>query len=243
MSMEPRLLSGDTIIEVWSEAFRLLADDRARFNLTLHVRQPLAYTQPRLAALNPRGVDRNARSVFDVASTIFPARCARWDLPVAEFTEHYREAYERLLSRGPRSWGCYFSRLAEFGDEKIDQLERTVAGLSTWGWGHKAAFVVHFSSSATDKLKWFGAPCLQYAQFSVGPDRALSLTAVYRSHDYFYKTLGNLLGLSRLLDYVACKTAHPVGSLTCLSAYAFVDASRAKVTALLNKANGNRIIV
>jgi thymidylate synthase len=70
----------------------------------------------------------------------------------------------------------------------------------------------------------------------VDDDGRLCLTAVYRSHDYFHKALGNLLGLSRLLEYVALKTRHEVGTMTCLSTYAFVDVAKRHSNALLNAA-------
>jgi thymidylate synthase len=61
----------------------------------------------------------------------------------------------------------------------------------------------------------------------------LSLAAVYRSHDYVLKALGNFIGLSRLLNYVCSKTGHSVGTLTCLSAYAFLGTRRGAAATLL----------
>jgi thymidylate synthase len=232
MSTEPHVIPGADIVSVWKTAFRSLVTDGNRFNLVLHVEHPLVQSADELMALDPHSVDSKARPLFDVANTIFPARSARWDSPVGEFVRYYGIAYERLLKKGVRSWGCYFKRLISFGDDKIDQLDLIIRGLGTWGHAHKAAFVVHFSSSTSDKPRPQGAPCLQYVQFSVSAGNVLSLTAVYRSHDYFYKTLGNLVGLSRLLEYVAVKTKHEVGTLTCLSTYAFVDASARNVAAL-----------
>lgn len=238
MRLEPTIIAADRATEVWSRGFESLVTDGNRFHLVLHVRSPSELDDHLLWKLDPRTVDSQARSLFDVANTIFPAPGRLWDVPVKDFTEHYRKVYTRLLARGPRSWGCYFCRLVEFGDGDADQLQRAVTGLSTWGRNHKAAFPIHFSSADTDRPRPLGAPCLQYVQFTVD-DGALSLTAMYRSHDYYYKALGNLLGLARLLSYVAFKTEHSVGSLTCLSTYAFVDAPRAKVTRLINRINEN----
>lgn len=235
MSMVPCIVSGEDIAVVWHHAFSMLVRDGARFNLVLHVRNPLAPVERLVERFDPHSVDQGSRPLLDVANTIFPARSPRWDQGTGQFVQHYSERYERLLRRGTRSWGCYFLRLTAFGDEKIDQLSRVVTGLSTWGQGHKAAFVVHFSTSQCDKPRPQGAPCLQYVQFMVGGDRALSMTAVYRSHDYFSKALGNLVGLSRLLDYVAFKTNHTVGTLSCLSTYAFIDATTSKAATLMGR--------
>jgi len=49
------------------------------------------------------------------------------------------------------------------------------------------------------------------------------LTAMYRYHYYIEKALGNLLGLSQLLFFVAKETGLGVGPLVCLSTYAVLD--------------------
>jgi hypothetical protein len=47
---------------------------------------------------------------------------------------------------------------------------------------------------------------------------------MYRSHHYCARALGNLLGLAQLLSFVAKEAELKVGTLTCLSSHAVLDA-------------------
>jgi hypothetical protein len=53
--------------------------------------------------------------------------------------------------------------------------------------------------------------------------KTLSMTALYRSHFYVQKTLGNLLGLSQLLMFIAHEAELAVGTLVVHSIYAVLD--------------------
>ncbi len=172
-------------------------------------------------------------SIFDVATTIFPRPGARWKLDPDDFAAHYLPVYARLKRRTGTGWGFYFQRLMSFGNMQAPQLARIVNGLSNWGHAHHGAFVIHISSAEVDRPRPQGGPCWQYGQFMADGD-TLSLTAVYRSHDYFHKALGNFVGLSRLLTYVCSKTTHSIGTLTCLSTYAFLGTRRVATVNLLN---------
>lgn len=222
MNFLPRVISGNSICDAWLDAYRLLLEEGESFHIILHIKQPCIFNIRDLLGYDPAKVNWRVVPLLDVANTIFPRRTLKWDLSVVDFCRAYEPLYEKLLSRGRRAWGCYFLRLIDFGGTGINQLERVVQGLGNWGKNHKAAFVVHFSASVLDKPRPLGAPCLQYVQFGVDSGGRLSMTAVYRSHDYFQKALGNLLGLSRLLEYVAYKSGHEVGTITCLSSYAFL---------------------
>lgn len=232
MNTEPHIVAADDILTAWKDAYRLLCAEGNRFHLTLHIRNPRSVNPTVFDAFDPSRIGK-ADPMRDVANTIFPKESARWQLPMEEFREHYIPVYQQLLRQGRNSWGCYFLRMVAFGHETIDQLECVVRGLGTWGHNHKAAFTIHLSSIDTELPKHMGAPCLQYIEFTVNENNRLNLTAVYRAHDYFGKTLGNLLGLSRLLEFVAMRTNHVVGTLTCLSTYAFVDVNRTQANALL----------
>jgi thymidylate synthase len=65
--------------------------------------------------------------------------------------------------------------------------------------------------------------CLSHLSFKmVGPNR-LDLTAMYRSHYYGERALGNLVGLSQLLNFVARESGTEPGTLSCLSTHALID--------------------
>jgi hypothetical protein len=51
---------------------------------------------------------------------------------------------------------------------------------------------------------------------------------MYRNHYYVEKLLGNLIGLGRLLQFVADESGIAMGSLTILSTHATVDVKNGK---------------
>ncbi|KMN37757.1 hypothetical protein VI26_02195 [Chromobacterium sp. LK1] len=81
-------------------------------------------------------------------------------------------------------------------------------------------------NAAIDGRDWLGMPCLSHLSFKrVKEDDGVvvHLTAMYRSHHYCARALGNLLGLAQLLSFVAKEAELKVGTLTCLSSHAVLD--------------------
>ena len=79
---------------------------------------------------------------------------------------------------------------------------------------------------ATDMRDWLGLPCLSHLSFKRvprGEGYAVDLTAMYRSHHYCARALGNLIGLGQLLSFVAQESGLEVGTLSCLSTHAELD--------------------
>jgi hypothetical protein len=77
-----------------------------------------------------------------------------------------------------------------------------------------------------DGNRWRGLPCLSHVSFkrvANGTGHAVNLTAMYRSHSYCARALGNLLGLAQLQSFVAKEAGLAVGTLTCLSTHATLD--------------------
>src|SRR5690606_18205446 len=52
-------------------------------------------------------------------------------------------------------------------------------------------------NSAVDRHMYMGSPCLSHLTFKL-MDGKLDLTAIYRSHYYAERALGNLIGLAQL---------------------------------------------
>ena len=71
----------------------------------------------------------------------------------------------------------------------------------------------------------YGGQCLSFLSFKIVPGTAktLTLTAIYRNHFYVEKLLGNLIGLGRLMSFVARETDLKVGALTVVSTHAQID--------------------
>lgn len=81
---------------------------------------------------------------------------------------------------------------------------------------------------AFDMRDWLGLPCLSHLSFKRVPrgnGHAVDLTAMYRSHHYCARALGNLIGLGQLLSFVAKESGLEVGTLSCLSTHAELDVS------------------
>jgi hypothetical protein len=234
MITEPRVIVGTGIVEAWSSATRVLLDSGDRFNLTVHITEPTALEESTVGRFCPSIVDPSiSKSIYDVANTIFPSLSPYHTGPLPAFFDHYLRAYLRGQKRHSTTWGCYFLRLISFGSTQKNQLKSVVEALSGWGKRPRAAFVLHLSSSELDKPKPLGAPCLQYAQLLRNDESTISLLAVYRSHDYFQKALGNFVGLTRLLRFVCYHTGMEPGSLTCLSTYAGFQGKGNKARQLL----------
>jgi len=73
-----------------------------------------------------------------------------------------------------------------------------------------------------------GRQCLSFMSFKLDDDNRLLLSAVYRNHFYTQKLLGNLIGLGRLMAFVAEEARVRPGPLSVLSTHAHVDAAGAK---------------
>lgn len=94
---------------------------------------------------------------------------------------------------------------------------------------------------AFDMRDWLGLPCLSHLSFKrvpCGEGYAVDLTAIYRSHHYCARALGNLIGLGQLLSFVAKESGLEVGKLSCLSTHAELDVKEwggvAATNAILN---------
>jgi hypothetical protein len=72
-----------------------------------------------------------------------------------------------------------------------------------------------------------------------GAPRTLMLTAIYRNHFYIEKLLGNLVGLGRLMAFVAREGGLNVGALTVVSTHATIDTpkgvGRADIEAMVTR--------
>lgn len=233
MTSLPHVIARAAMVDAWHEAAELLTRDGDRFNLCIHIEQPAAVNEIDLARYDPHKIDRNVKSVYDVANTIFPADSRYHRGGVAEFFNHFVAVYERGQRRHPNAWGTYFLRLAQFGATRTNQISRIIDAIRNWRTRPRAAFVLHLSGPEFDRPRALGAPCWQYAEFIRTDDNVLSLSAAYRSHDYFQKGLGNFAGLTRLLRFVCHHTGMTPGTLTCLSVYAHLQARAADTRRLL----------
>ncbi|RJG11712.1 hypothetical protein [Massilia cavernae] len=186
-----------------------------------------------------------------VASTIFPHRMyIRHGRPA--MYKKYLTSLDRGKKSG--TWGTYaermISRPAKDGISTINPLNLLVEKLRANGKSRqcfKSAYELNLSDPEADLipiLDGFGdggdiptynaafdarasrnRPCLSHVSFKLVDTTKVNLTAIYRSHHYCARALGNLVGLARLLDFVATEAELEVGRLTCISTLATLDAS------------------
>ena len=194
----------------------------------------------------PTGTTRAAQSVIEavdaylqaqteprfpsqtVANTIFPqSTYERHGVPA--FYSVYLEKIFPKLKKSPRDWGRYFERMTAHPSPGgpvnnlkvlVEKMARHVAGDQTYRNIYELPIYDPLRDAGGSPR---GGQCLSYLSFKLTDDKRLLLCAVYRNHYYTEKLLGNLIGLGRLLAFVASQAHVTVGPLTIVSTHAEVD--------------------
>ncbi len=232
----------------WREAVRAvdLATGHQAYNVIIDVADPVAnatHAHPGIAAvdafLSPR-----AKPVDTVANTIFPASLyLRHGAPA--FFDVFSTRVLPKVRRGERWSGYYFERMIDYSvadGHPSNQLWDIVTRMKC----DSVKALNKYELSLFDPVRDvdnspYGGQCLSFLSFKVvpGAPRKVILTAQYRNHYYVEKLLGNLIGLGRLMSFVARETGFAVGPLTVISTHATIDqpggASRAELKALLHQ--------
>jgi hypothetical protein len=258
---------GHSIVPTWRDATRFLLsrskDGHQARNLVLEIATPLVMTPEHAVVI--RDVDALMRAtdpataIERVANTIFPQDMyLRKGYPA--FYEHFLDTMTRAKRKN--TWGTYAMRLMSrsSGAKSINPLETVIQKLkraTTGGHEYRNGYELSVHDVVTDlpdeeldfgcevplyePVKDAGrvsnSPCLSHLSFKLDSEDAVHLTAVYRSHYYCSKALGNLIGLARLQAFVAKQAQLEVGTLTCISTFANLDTKAwggmAKTRALL----------
>lgn len=185
-----------------------------------------------------------------VIGTIFPQALYK-AYGRQDMYEKYRSMLAR--GRKPHSWGTYADRMmtrqGKDGMSIINPLniivEKLKANASPGHNPYKSAYELGIADPEADLLPWphikdiggdiptynaafdanqmRGLPCLSHVSFKLVDREHVNMVAVYRSHHYCARALGNLLGLSNLLNFVATEAGLSVGILTCISTHAELD--------------------
>lgn len=239
------------IVPAWLAAARHLdASGGVGRNLVLEMDTPGVLRRSEIgvlsavsAALVARG---NGLSTETIASTIFPQ-----GLYKRRGRPAFYEDYRRLLKRAQKrsTWGLYLERMTRRMDRdgnEVNPLEVLIEKLrkaaGTKGAQYPSTYELSPSDPGTDlafdddvgaelatyepaidQNRLYGGPCLSHLSFKITDRTAVDLTAIYRSHRYCERALGNLLGLSRLHAYVAEQSTFEIGTLTCVSTHAVLD--------------------
>lgn len=245
------LFSSDRIVPAWVSAARSLemAPGRTNRNFVLEIASPTTLSEEDIAVIGVVDAElREAKGgigVYTVAATIFPQRAySRYGRPA--FYDHFLKTMKK--GQKPNTWGTYAMRMMDRTHPKtgksINPLEIIVTKLqkakadrkirSAYELGvHEVSDILEneiggelpIYAPATDGGRATNIPCLSHLSFKLDPEcQTVDLTAVYRSHYYGRRALGNLIGLSQLQAFVSKESGYAPGVLTCVSTLAFLDA-------------------
>ena len=230
----------------WREAVRCVnaAPGRKAYNVVIDVADPVAnatIAHPGIAAVDAF-LSQRAKPVDTVANTIFPASLYyRHGAPA--FFEVFSGRVLPKVRRGERWSGYYFERMIAYPvatGHPPNQLWDIVERMRNDEVRARNKFELSLFDPIRDvDNSPYGGQCLSFLSFKIipGPTRVLTLTAMYRNHFYIEKLLGNLIGLGRLMGFVARETGLSVGALTVVSTHAKIDqpdrARRGEIEALL----------
>ncbi len=227
--------------EAWLAASEYLNTNGPVNSLILHVERPLQVSgtdNAIIAEVDALLREHGHYPISTVANTIFPSslyRPGQRDL----LYSRYRASFKKIKSLA-RDWGRYFDRMIRWPAsgksipadyEETNQLENLIQNLKSHGPdGEKRTFyniyeITLFHPDKDDKVA--NRQCLSFIEIKPevekGGTTVLHMTALYRSHYYATRTLGNLIGLGRLLNFIAVESGYHPGSLTIHSTHAVLD--------------------
>jgi len=243
------LIHGERIVPAWLAAARHLVGckEYTERNLVLEIATPGVLNEQDRDVIG--AVDAALQlhepglSVQTVASTIFPNNLYKLDKRPA-----FYDSYVNAMTRGQKAgtWGTYalrmIRRVARNGKTTYNPLETLVRKLqkSKNGRCYQAVyelgvmdiefdleddgfgFELPLYEPAADRNMPRNMPCLSHLSFKVTQGK-LDLTAMYRSHWYGQRVLGNLIGLNNLHNFVAVESGFERGPLTVVSTHALMD--------------------
>ena len=245
-----KLIEAHTRTEAWMKAAEFLLCNGPSLNLVLGIRSPDSKGPYRTARRYiDEFLDREGEfSMHTVAETIFPGYEYRRQGLRGVFKVYPDEIYPRIKKHRNISWGTYAYRLVrrrKANGTDMNPLEQLIHKMQTQldvKGSKRSCYEVGIAegeydlplyNTTEDGGRHMGGPCLSHLSFKLFKG-TVHLTAFYRSHDYTYKVPGNLLGLARLQECVACETEQQMGSLVVHSTYAYLSGGKTKIRKLLS---------
>ncbi len=203
-------------------------------NVVIGIADPTAgatLEDPTVAKLNEFLVARD-KSVETIANTIFPQSLyQRHGAP--KFIDVFLNRVLPKVRKTDRWSGYYF--------ERMTRVPTQASGTINQLWDNVIVRMRDVNNRSLNKYELslfdperdvdgspYGGQCLSFLSFKLlpGSPRQLRLTAMYRNHYYTEKLLGNLIGLGRLMAFVAAETGTSVGPLIVHSTHAEIDLPR-----------------
>jgi hypothetical protein len=221
--------------EAWLKASAWLATQpgRSTFNMIVGIENPTLVQRTDfhiVRTLDKFLVGHDKGPTATVAGTIFPASLYKRHGAKGVY-EIYPQIYDEITTQ----WGTYAMRMIRRqgaqGDyyplrelvDKIRKHRNTTRIRSIYEIGTLVAGDLPIYDANSDRTLPMGQPCLSHLTFKIIGTDSLTLTVLYRSHYYVERALGNFIGLSQLLAFVAEETGLKVGPLVCHSSYAKLE--------------------
>lgn len=208
------------LIEAWFEAVELLIEQPSHHidNLVVRIDYSVPVAQHMLGQIDRQLNNTGNDSVKSVARTIFPESVGSGS--------DWQRSSTRIVPRLKIN-ESYYRRIVEFpsGPTTTNQLLAMINSLNrrtTKGARRVDPGPIVLERPDRTVAEHIGFPCLSLIQFHRDVD-VLLMSAVYRSHHYHKKALGNFVGLKRLHVFVAQETGLTAGELTILSTAATLE--------------------
>lgn len=237
-------------VTAWREAVRLVdaQPKHEAYNVIVDVANPIARStldDPVVATVSDFLQGHGEKPIEAIANTIFPAALyRRYGAP--QFFDRFRDNVLPKIRRFEHWSGYYFERMMQLPQPKgppINQIWGIVERIRSPKVRAKNKFELSVFDPTRDvNASPYGGQCLSYASLKLignGAARKVTMTVLYRNHFYSEKLLGNLIGLGRLLDFIAKESGVGLGPLTIVSTHAVIDlpgkSNRQHLKALLSK--------
>lgn len=239
-------ISKHTRAEAWLDAVDYLSSTEGNesVNLVLEITDPTAGTER--SRFIETEADRllseaNLQSLHTIAETIFPyaeylrrgAEGVYVGYPEEIYPEirtvagNSRGTYAYRILRGVNSKGKEINPLEQIVERMKSELDNGSAKKPIYDISVDDAYSIPIHRNDTDISKYIGFPCLSHLSFKLSSkEEKIYLTAIYRSHYYIERALGNLLGLGRLMAFVCREVGMQPGCLVCHSTFAKLDYHR-----------------
>lgn len=247
-----------TPVSAWVDAARRLKVEGELHGLMLHIEDPIGLKpgeEDVVCRVDAFLRDHDKCGISTVSNTIFPADLDRGD-GIEALTERYLPVHERRMRRSQdgspcrNGWGRYFHRMVAWpvggpnDPTAVNQLAKNIGMLramrtkETRFFGNATAIALF--DPRRDLRTNPNRQCLSHIELKPerdGDTLRLNMMAVYRNHYYIQRTLGNLIGLGRLLQFITLETGFEIGTLTIQSTHACLDPElpRKDVTDLLER--------
>jgi len=250
-------ISTRTATEAWLQALNLLATMEARcaYNVILDIEDPIILPpvdKQIVELVDELLVAHDKHPVATVAGTIFPASHYRQRGARGVLEDFPNKVYPKIK----KSWGTYAGRMLTRRDRSgqetrpLEVIIRKLRQQTSHSAPKRAIYEVSLIDvfadlpiydPALDAKRAMNQPCLAHLSFKLREDRGLMLTALYRNHYYVERALGNLIGLSQLLYFVARESGLEPRGLVCHSTFARLDFDGGwtvgEINSLLEKCN------